>query len=245
MGEIPRTIKLVTTQAILSNVAPIEEGFPMREWSIKIYILGPRGEELPASVYDKVTYHLHPTFQNPTRHLKKPPFTLTERGWGEFDMEIVLNMVDKAGQHTIKHDLHFQKPSYDSTHKLKFPTSSTKLVKLLAASGTVPGEGSATEEANGAKRGPDKRKQETDTRVKKRSRPGVSDEPDLEKLADALQKLQEEDLLQIVQMVHDNKGPDTYYKNDVDQGEFHVDLYTIPDNLAKMMWSFVSARVEL
>src|SRR5690606_16690231 len=88
------------------------------EWSISIYVLGPQGQEIPANVFDKVTYHLHPTFQNPTRHLKKPPFTLSERGWGEFDMEIVLNMADKAGSHTIKHDLHFQKPSYESTHKL-------------------------------------------------------------------------------------------------------------------------------
>lgn len=92
----------------------------------------------------------------------------------------------------------------------------------MAQSGPVPG-GDNAEEANGVKRGGDKRKSEADTRVKKRSRAGAGDEPDLEKLADALQKLQEEDLLQIVQMVHDNKTPETYYKNDVDRRYFEDD----------------------
>lgn len=62
---------------------------------------------------------------------------------------------------------------------------------------------------------------------------------DMEKLADGLQKLQEEHLLQVVQMVHDNKTPETYIKNDVEQGEFHVDLYTLPQHLTQMLWKFV------
>jgi hypothetical protein len=36
-------------------------------------------------------------------------------------------------------------------------------------------------------------------------------------MADLMQKLGEEDLLHIVQMVHDHKSPDTYYKNDVER----------------------------
>ena len=38
----------------------------------------------------------------------------------------------------------------------------------------------------------------------------------MEKLADGLQKLGEDDLLQVVQMVYDNKTSDTYTKNDVE-----------------------------
>lgn len=38
----------------------------------------------------------------------------------------------------------------------------------------------------------------------------------MDKLADGLQKLNEDDLLQVVQMVHDNKTPDSYTKNDVE-----------------------------
>jgi len=42
----------------------------------------------------------------------------------------------------------------------------------------------------------------------------------MEKLADGLQKLGEDDLLQVVQMVHDNKTVDTYTKNDVESELF-------------------------
>jgi transcription initiation factor IIF auxiliary subunit len=39
---------------------------------------------------------------------------------------------------------------------------------------------------------------------------------DMEKLADGLQKLSEDDLLHVVTLVHDNKTSDTYTKNDVE-----------------------------
>ena len=38
----------------------------------------------------------------------------------------------------------------------------------------------------------------------------------MEKLAEALPHLQEDDLLQVVQMVHDNKSEETYTKNDLE-----------------------------
>lgn len=34
----------------------------MRKWSIKIYLLNEKGEEVPANILDRVTYHLHPSF---------------------------------------------------------------------------------------------------------------------------------------------------------------------------------------
>jgi transcription initiation factor IIF auxiliary subunit len=40
---------------------------------------------------------------------------------------------------------------------------------------------------------------------------------DMDKLADGLQKLNEDDLLQVVQMVHDNKSADSYTVNDVER----------------------------
>ena len=79
----------------------------------------------------------------------------------------------------------------------------------------------------------------------------------MEKLADSLQRLGEEDLLQVVEMIHNNKTAETYTKNEVErkstasiinappaelivsaEGEFHVDLYTLPDNLVRMLWEF-------
>jgi transcription initiation factor IIF auxiliary subunit len=67
----------------------------------------------------------------------------------------------------------------------------------------------------------------------------------MEKLAEGLQKLGEEDLLHVVQMIHDQKTTDTYAVNDVDAGEFKVDLFTLPDVCVKSLWEFTSAKVEL
>lgn len=47
---------------------------------------------------------------------KKPPFRIDEKGWGEFDMTIVLTAVHKGGEHTLKHDLNFQSEQYESKH---------------------------------------------------------------------------------------------------------------------------------
>lgn len=63
---IQRTIRVTTTQDILKNEPKVQD-FPMRKWSIQVSVLGPNGEELPANVFDKVTYKLHPTFVNPNR----------------------------------------------------------------------------------------------------------------------------------------------------------------------------------
>jgi transcription initiation factor IIF auxiliary subunit len=48
----------------------------------------------------------------------------------------------------------------------------------------------------------------------------------MDKLADGLQKLGEDDLLQVVQMVHDNKAPDSYTVNDVERTS-SLEIYRI------------------
>ena len=45
----------------------------------------------------------------------------------------------------------------------------------------------------------------------------------MDKLAENLQRLQEDDLLQVVQIIHDHKSADSYTKNDID-GTF-IDSY--------------------
>lgn len=44
----------------------------------------------------------------------------------------------------------------------------------------------------------------------------------MDKLAENLQRLQEDDLLQVVQMVHDHKTADSYTKNDIDGTARHA-----------------------
>ena len=84
----------------------------------------------------------------------------------------------------------------------------------------------------------------------------------MEKLAENMQKMTEDDLLLVVQMIHDNKTADTWTKNDVErkvstsisiwyfranetstEGEFQVDLYTLPDSLIRQLWDFTNEKI--
>lgn len=49
------------------------EGFPMREWHVKIYVLDEAGKEKPATCFNKVTYNLHPSFENPNQSTRNRP----------------------------------------------------------------------------------------------------------------------------------------------------------------------------
>ena len=81
-GNAPKLTKWVCREDI-----PANEGFPVRQWSIRVFVLGPDGEELAASLFDKVTYKLHPTFANPTRGTVNPlllllsPLSLSSFYW--------------------------------------------------------------------------------------------------------------------------------------------------------------------
>ncbi|KAJ8604563.1 hypothetical protein MRB53_041786 [Persea americana] len=83
-----------------------------------------------------------------------------------------------------------------------FKNPKPELLAILRESGPVPGD------ENGAKAG------KGDAAKKKGGR--SSKTVDMERLAEGLQQLGEDDLLSVVQMVHDNKAADTYTKNDVE-----------------------------
>ncbi|KAK4554380.1 transcription factor TFIIF complex subunit Tfg3 [Recurvomyces mirabilis] len=233
MPDVKRTIKIRTHQEILPDVPQEAEGYPMRGWTISIFLVGPDGEDMPANCFERATYHLHESFGKRQRQvLKNPPFTIKERGWGEFDMSIVLSPVGlpKNGDQSVQHDLNFQQEEYESTHSVTFRNPKENLLAILKESAP------AGENTNGTTAA---------SKPEKKARQKTSRNVDMEKLADALPQLQEDDLLQIVQMIHDNKTDDTYTKNDVENGEFHVDLYTLPDPLIKMLWDFCDKKVDM
>ncbi|KAL8768912.1 MAG: hypothetical protein Q9209_004967 [Squamulea sp. 1 TL-2023] len=205
------------------------EGFPMRSWKISLVLINEHdGSEMPATIFEKATYKLHPTFgDRETQVIKKPPFRISEEGWGEFDMRIIVSAIEKGGDHELTHDLNFQQERYEAEHKITFKNPKPNLLEKLKESGPVGGGG----EENGVK---STKRGDESAKKRKRTEKGV----DMEKLAESLQRLGEDDLLQVVEMVHNNKTADTYTKNDVEQGEFHVDLYTLPDSLVRMLWDF-------
>lgn len=44
--------------------SPMPE-FPMKEWSVKLYLLDQEGNKRTANCFQKVTYNLHPSFEEP------------------------------------------------------------------------------------------------------------------------------------------------------------------------------------
>ncbi|PSC73245.1 transcription initiation factor TFIID subunit 14b [Micractinium conductrix] len=62
--------------------------YQSHKWTV--YMRSPTGEDL-SHVLKKVTFVLHESFQNPKRDVEVPPYELTEVGWGEFDIIVVLH----------------------------------------------------------------------------------------------------------------------------------------------------------
>jgi len=46
----------------------------------------------------RVSFKLHETYANPTRNIDKPPFEVTETGWGEFEIQIKITFVPDSGE---------------------------------------------------------------------------------------------------------------------------------------------------
>jgi hypothetical protein len=45
----------------------------------------------------QVTFNLHPSFKDPVRKVEQQPFELTETGWGEFDIGVVVSTAAHLG----------------------------------------------------------------------------------------------------------------------------------------------------
>ena len=108
-------------------------------------------------------------------------------------------------------------PNRRQTPSQTFKNPKPELLHALAASGPVPGGDSAAQ-ANGVSASSNKKKPAA------RKDKSV----DMDKLAEGLQRLTEDDLINVVQMVHEQKSSDTYTKNDV-ESMFYI--FSLPCSL--------------
>jgi transcription initiation factor IIF auxiliary subunit len=170
--------------------------------------------DVPADIFSSVTYNLHESFGEKAKQmLTTPPFRVAEDGWGEFELSIVLT--DLSGKsNTIIHDLNFADSRYEVKHVIVFKNPKPPLLASLRGSGPIPGEPSSGGVVNGEK----KRESGVGAGVEKKKKKGGDGKGvDMDKLAEGLQKLGEDDLLQVVQMVHDNKNEESWMRNDVER----------------------------
>lgn len=93
-------------------------------------------------------------------------------------------------------DLNFAENKYTSEQTIVFKNPSQALQEKLRETGPLPNDDDKGRKKTSGKKGAQKF--------------------DYEKIAEALQKLEEEDLLKVIQVINENKGPETYIRSDVD-----------------------------
>ena len=67
--------------------------FHTHKWTL--FVRGPHGEDISYFV-EKVVFKLHPSFAQPVREISKPPFEVTEKGWGEFEASMRIHFKDAS-----------------------------------------------------------------------------------------------------------------------------------------------------
>ncbi|KZT62934.1 yeats-domain-containing protein [Calocera cornea HHB12733] len=82
----------------------------------------------------RVTFKLHDTYPTPNRVVDKPPFEVTETGWGEFSVQILINFIPEAMEKPVRlnhyiriHQWHSPEPFWDPDSGLPKPSAPTPL----------------------------------------------------------------------------------------------------------------------
>mmetsp|Transcript_31155 Transcript_31155/g.52320 ORF Transcript_31155/g.52320 Transcript_31155/m.52320 type:complete len:216 (-) Transcript_31155:318-965(-) len=65
------------------------------------YVRNPENKDM-THVIEKVVFKLHDSFPNPVRVIDKPPFELTETGWGEFEIGFTLHFKEDSGEKPLE-----------------------------------------------------------------------------------------------------------------------------------------------
>jgi transcription initiation factor IIF auxiliary subunit len=102
MEQINRTI-VVGSEANLIKPAPKIEGEASHRW--RVFVQDIYGHDVSGWV-SYVKFELHHTFNNASRIIRKPPFEVNEKGWGEFDIMVTIYIkYDEAKHISFKHSL--------------------------------------------------------------------------------------------------------------------------------------------
>mmetsp|Transcript_25182 Transcript_25182/g.28001 ORF Transcript_25182/g.28001 Transcript_25182/m.28001 type:complete len:217 (+) Transcript_25182:67-717(+) len=117
--EHKRGIVYGSTAKVISK----KSGDATHSW--RAYVRGVVEDQDISYFIKKVHFHIHESFANPLRIVKKPPFQVTEKGWGEFMIKIELFFVDESiSPVTFQHDLKLLPPPQRKKRKKSDPVIS-------------------------------------------------------------------------------------------------------------------------
>ncbi|KAI8335778.1 yeats family-domain-containing protein [Chlamydoabsidia padenii] len=140
MVETSLDIKIACQSNIIPGAAAIDD-HPWRNWRIRLVAMDAGKEQKGklTHILDRVEYILHPTFANPRRVATCEPYMLQEKGWGEFDLRIVLYFVDNlVPPEVISFDLNFRASSYSVIHKRFFQDAPPEFLSILGKQSASP-----------------------------------------------------------------------------------------------------------
>lgn len=95
----------------------VPESQHSHKWTV--FLRGLENEDLSYFI-EKVSFALHPSFEQPVRTLYHAPYEVTETGWGEFEIGITIDFLPISGLEAVKliHNLKlFPQPSVQPTTK--------------------------------------------------------------------------------------------------------------------------------
>eukprot|EP00940_MAST-03C_sp_MAST-3C-sp2_P001435 g1435.t1 len=96
----------MTTRITIGNASsPVKDSDKSYDWTMYV-----RGSN---DFVDKVVFELHPTFSPPSVTVSSPPFEITRRGWGTFDVKVKVFTKD-GRSHVYVHALNFSNDGKDS-----------------------------------------------------------------------------------------------------------------------------------
>ena len=126
------------TKAIESLEDPLHEGeFPVYKWSIQMW--GEREDgswEDPSYYISRVAFELHPSFTKSRRVLAVAPYTVREKGWGEFEIGAEIVFTDPSVPHFQTQIQLLFDPVSESRVTIPFKNISASFKQTLAESGS-------------------------------------------------------------------------------------------------------------
>ncbi|KAK3848531.1 MAG: yeats family-domain-containing protein [Linnemannia gamsii] len=262
---ITKEIKVITDQHIVKGQK--QNGFPMRKWKMSLMGVNANGEEESLPYVDHVEYILHHTFEQPLRKVTKFPFVLQEKGWGEFDMKVMIHFVDNAEQPVmLDHDLNFQMNHYEVAHTLTFKSDiKPSFLKLLNRPVETISDRDSQMSSNDSGIDGKAHKRRKDAILKEKSKRVKADrssdedsqgdssaasgdewdnEINVHILAEKFQRLQASDLIEVIKMVKAKQTSEMYVREDGEAGEYQIDLRTLGDDLLNQLWQFCTKRLD-
>ncbi|KAF9584591.1 hypothetical protein BGW38_005906, partial [Lunasporangiospora selenospora] len=243
-------------------------GHHIRKWKITIQGVNANGDDEALPYVDYVEYILHQTFDHPVRKVTEYPFVLQEKGWGEFDMKIMLYFTDKSVSPTVlDHDLNFRQTHYTVSHNLTFKSDvKPGFLKLLTSRPASISEGDTSYDSTAgdglthkrrrdavflkekSKRIRDYRSSDDESHADSSAGAGSGDEwgdkVDLHQLAMKFQMLRTDDLVELVNLVKANQTSEMYIKEDGEAGEYQIDLNTLGSGLLATLWQFCVRKLD-